>query len=152
MKDLCKKILEPEIVRRITGTIDALQGLFSVFLAVMVWRLFAVSDDLAANDTELIPLVIAFCVTYGIFCLVYSYLRFFFTAENKFVKMCWRYKITFILYLVVSGMSLFWVIPTLLAATDLKGFIEVPLGFVGALAILLDAYLYIRVFINWIRS
>lgn len=154
MKELFAKIREPRIVRKITGTICGLQGLFAVFLAVMVWKLFLVNPvgDLGANEAELIPLVIAFCGFYGIVSLVYAYLRFFFTAENKFVTLCWKYKITFILYIILTGMSLVWVIPTLTASTDLRGFIEVPVGILGALAILLDAYLYIRVFVNWLRG
>lgn len=154
MKDLLKKILEPKIVRRITGTICALQGLFSVFLAVMVLRLYLSSpvSELGINEAELIPLVAVFCAGYGIVSLVYAYLRFFFAAENKFVKICWKYKITFILYIILSGMSLVWVIPTLTASTDLRGFIEIPAGIAGALAILLDAYLYIRVFIRWLKG
>ncbi len=154
MKELWMKIREPKIIRRITGTICSLQGLFAVFLAVMVWKLFFVNSagDLGVNETDLIPLVIAFCGFYGAVSLVYAYLRFFFDAENKFVKLCWKYKITFILYVVLTGMSLVWVIPTLTAATDLRGFIEVPIGVVGAMAILLDAYLYIRVFVHWLKG
>ena len=154
MKDWIKKILEPPVVRKITGTICSIQGVFTIFLAVMVWKLFASTsvDYLGVNVSELMPKVISFCLFYGVVNLVYAYLRFFFEKENKFVKVCWKYKITVILFILLSGMSLSWVIPTLTASTDLKNFIEVPIGVVGIVAILLDAYLYIRVFVKWLRG
>ena len=85
MKDWIKKILEPPVVRKITGTICSIQGVFTIFLAVMVWKLFASTsvDYLGVNVSELMPKVISFCLFYGVVNLVYAYLRFFFEKENK---------------------------------------------------------------------
>ena len=154
MKELCKKCLKPEIVRKITGTICALEGIFTMLMAVMIARLYLTEgrESFSPDELDLFPMLIGFCAFYGILCVFYSYFRFRFASGTPLVELFWKYKITVILFIVVSGMSLVWVLPTMLGRTDLMGYIEVPIGIIGMLAIVLDFYLYIRVFVKWMRS
>lgn len=140
------------VIHRINAVLIGLAGLFSLFLAFSVGKLAAGPDDMPADEIVLVPYLMAFCIFYGLICLLYAYCRFFYGREkNLFLRFVFRWPI-YILALFVHGLSLLWAVPILFGWSNLRRLYALPLGMIAVLNLVVDAAPYLKLLGIWVKD
>lgn len=140
------------VIHRINAVLIGLAGLFSLFLVFAIGRLVAGPDELAADETALVPYLMAFCIFYGLICIIYAYCRFFSGRENNsFLRFVFKWPI-YIFALFVHGLSLLWAIPLLFGLSDLRLPFAMPLGVIALANIVADAAPYLKAAAIWVKD
>jgi hypothetical protein len=144
-------------IHRVNAVLTGLTGVFSIILAIAAWKLALSADmDLAPDAEKLIPYLVAFCLFYGIVCLVYAYCRFRICteeSEHHFAISVFNYRwLLYVLALVAHGLSLVWLVPVFIGMTDLRLAVSIPLGFVGIANVFCDAAPYLKKLGIWVKE
>lgn len=153
-----KEFLNSKKASKISAILFAVFGGLVAIVGILVGRLSAVSpDEISADANALLPAFTAYCVIYVILAAVYAFLRLKAGASVKLVVFCEKYKVTAGLFIILAGMSLVWIVPLVTAfITIQKPLILVVimeiLALAGIAALFIDAWQYITLLVNWLRS
>ena len=153
-----KKILRPEIARKITGVIFGLAGLAILFIFVMVSKEVATASNdpmqttISADEQAIVSMLLTGSALFGILTLFYAYLRLFAEAKNYIVRLFYKRKIYIVLYGIVAAFNIAWIVSTLMPRTIIPRPLLIVLSVPLAFAILLDGYLYVKMLIDWLKG
>lgn len=145
--------MKTSVLNRVNAVVCGFAGVFSLFVTFAVCRLGIVEKDmLSPDETGILPVVIAYCLIYGLISLFYAYCRFHWDREkNRLLVFCRKWMV-YVLAAAMHGLSLVWMIPITFGFTDLVSAVTLPLGIAAFANLLTDCWPYIKELGIWVKE